>query len=310
MSEGLSCPDLEDLAAVADGRAPDEVRDRVLRHVADCEDCYETLVDTLKFNAEEARAAVPEPVATHPQEEAKAALAQDLPNWPRYVPPALAAGLLVALLVPVVSYLALRTDPSRTLHALATALQVESQPQELAAELTDNLDSGLAFAPAPDSRRLAFRLGVRLVDLEVARFAGDRVWQNLILREMRLNLQSIPDLTAQTRMVQLVSDRVATGLSRNDTSNLEAVFQPIEENYLALGQWAESSRLAAATRRGSFLVSPEFQQGLEQAQSLGLGSPESAEIDQIGNLVKEGVQSSGQWEMLRQASSDLIGLLV
>ncbi len=293
MKQPLGCPEIEQLAALAEGKISGAERDRILRHVNRCEDCYEILVDTLKFasGAVETAADVGRP-QTSPW------------AWRRFAGWAIAAGVLLAVLIP----LSRRGDTYPASGAFAEALQTDLEPRLLAAELIENLDSGRGFGPRGDAPRAAFRLGVRWIDLEVARSAEERIWVDRILREFERTVESVPQFSKQLEAVRQA--RRAESLSSGESATLAATLESIEPAHFTLGVWAESGRLAGAAKRSSLVGSPVFSEGISLARRLELPATAAAEVARIDGLVASGVHDPEHWEELRGSFSDLIQLLM
>ena len=52
MKSSDQCPDLEELAALADGQTDPGSREHLLEHLDSCEDCYEVFAETVRFSEE------------------------------------------------------------------------------------------------------------------------------------------------------------------------------------------------------------------------------------------------------------------
>lgn len=302
MTHSETCPEIERLAALADGRVSNEERDVLLRHVNRCEDCYEILVDTLKYASSVSALPASDTSARSP--------ALDRP-WKWAAGLAIAAGILLVLLIPVTTLILWPSEPPLTAAALSDALQLESQGDLLAAQLIDNLDAGRGFAADSDAGRIAFRLGVRQMDLAVARSAGAEIWLDRILREMERTLEVAPRFSTQIRLVQETRRGLSAGaLSPTEVAALEEGLAAVQPDFFSLGLWAESGRLAAANQTMSLLESQAFSEGLVLATRLELPPTATAEVTRIQALSESEVQGKEAWESLEKSFSDLIQLLL
>lgn len=203
-----TCPDLEELAAFADGRLSGAARDAVVEHLADCEDCYEIYAETLRVQEDLGPRAVPL------EDDPPLTVLTDAPvvghsplTMPADAPVAVQPPLAMPAGAPVVvhprSYRPVRWAVPAAALAAAAALAVVVLPRwlgtgtsvipvgDVAALVADSSlgDVGEWYehdwprkrGMGPelgttdiDSAKRAFRLGVRAVDLEAAIRLEDR----------------------------------------------------------------------------------------------------------------------------------------
>lgn len=299
MKETGACPTIEALAAVADGRAAHEQRDEVLRHVKQCEDCYEILVDTVKLTGSESA------------QPALESIPRVGPRWHRYAGLALAAAILLAVVIPMSAPILWPPRPASSSEAVARALEIGHEPERLVTGLVQNLDAGLGFSPNLDSGRMAFRFGVRALDLRVARAADDAVWLERILRELGRTLEPVGEHARALRLVQQDRQKLDSGsLTIDDIATLESALAEVDPERFQFGNWAEGGRLAAASQRMALFQSQAFSQGLDLASRLNTTRAVTSEIERIRDLTKADALSREQWDALERSFFDVIQLML
>lgn len=242
----FTCPDPEVLAAFIDGRLSAQERRQVVEHLDRCEECYEVVAETARFQGEEVPGAR---VVTPPSE-----------RWgrrQRWIWAAAAAAVVVAVIaLPMIGP---DTDDVR----LSTADLVGSigGDPELLVRSRWTPPPALGFAPDPSD--LAFHVGVRLVDLQVATRTGSAG----AVRDELERLERALD--GGSRIGRGLVDVIGTARSavrRGRRGEMEAAVGAIEARAdrsldpysLGFGKWVEAGRLAAAVGDADFFQSTAF----------------------------------------------------
>ena len=287
------CPALESVAELVDGSLTGAERDRLLGHLAICDNCRELFL-------------------------ASAELAKDRPAVDQqasgtrrnYIfPSALAAAavLIIALtlqLRPLGSdkgMVAEKAEPALPRVALSEKSAVDPPPSEgevriakstgapvaagrktavareastpdgksLARLLVQNGDPGqlaflatlqdknFGFAGKGDAKSLAFRIGVNLMSLEVALLAddGDRAQaQAARLSPLLEMLAGTPDTAELERMVARLEQGEPPSRSAGKSGELERLVPRDQVPYARLGAWAQGAKLAARTGNRRYLA--------------------------------------------------------
>lgn len=275
---GDECPQLDDLAAFAEGALEGRARRRVAAHVNRCEACLELVADTMRFLAEEAAEEelrreiageaeeIPTPgggggeVVPHP---GAAAPKKAGPGWP-----ALSGLAAAAALVVVAIGLQLGRGPRTDDEGLRTADQYASILDASAGTSFDGwpvqrrpeteIDDGLS------ERARSVRVGARLVDLELALRRGDRAaaatdaseLERLAEGQRRSDLGAgYRELSESLRDLAEEPQGLAELVALLEESLRESVGSE-SERYLALGMAAEAARWAAAGGDRAYLERP------------------------------------------------------
>jgi len=246
------CPDLESLAALAEGRLVGAARAAVLEHLADCDDCRELVVETLAITAELAGAAGGGAAGTVvPFPEPKR------PGRARWI--AAAAG--VAVLATAIFFARGRTRTPEA--ALAELARQPGVTAKLGADWNEPLWSVTrGEGPVVSERARAFRLGVRSADLDFALAAGERVAARRIAAESALLVADVPLADPVTSVYRDIAQALATEkgamatYEQDATTGRKLAREAVDPGTYDLGRWAETLRLAATS--GASLPSPRF----------------------------------------------------
>ncbi|HSL81589.1 MAG TPA: zf-HC2 domain-containing protein [Thermoanaerobaculia bacterium] len=264
-------PSPELLASFVDGRLPDEERRAMVAHLDVCPDCYEVFAGTVRFQGEE------EPrgqVLRPPRLAAKRWL-----GWAA----AAAAVVAVAIVVPV-----LRMEPGQPLlssEALVAAIEVP-EGVEVAGAVWSGWPGGeLGFAEGapPGDEAVAFRTGVRLVDLRAAVKAREPGGASAVLDGLGGVLRAAglaEELEEPIREAREAADERRFEALELAATEIEAAAEVhLYPFHLAFGKWAEAGRLAAAVGDRGFFRSPEFV-GFREA----IGAREPAEDPALAEI--------------------------
>lgn len=244
------CSDLELLAAFVDGRLSGEERAQMTAHLAACEDCYETFAETVRIREElgeaEAEAPVPEAVPDRP-ERPETGKILTFPRWRRYLPAAApaAAAAVLALLV----WSPWRLDFS--VESLTAGLGDPSS--KLGKDWTEHRWPAFRGGPYENlsEQQLALRIGVRVVELEVALAADDLTTATSLANELpylwkATEFGEFNSLNYEAIHKRLLEGETAGVLDKSRRAADDADdFVGDSAPYL-LGKWAAAGRLAAA----------------------------------------------------------------
>lgn len=249
-------PSLEELAAFLDGKLEGEERARVIQHLDECPDCYETFAGTARFLQEEEKLGkqtqggrvVPFPLGRGGSD--RAPLRQWLP---------LAAGVILVAGLAGIGYVSLFAPPRIEVVALAKPLaRTPGEEQTSFWSVNRGGDDGgtggtaasflmgawlldrqisLAAHRLEDAGEFSRRIGV------VLRGFGKEYEKNRFLDD-HIKEDAIHNPQARAKFVQ---DLLDSAEEREDA--LEDIGEP---DYLACGKWTEAARIAAATRNAEF----------------------------------------------------------
>ncbi len=323
MTEGGSIqrhPELEDLAAFVDGRLTGADRERVVAHVADCDRCREVVAQTMRFQLEDAPGVSeleegPAEVEAEPVAEVEAfpAAAATTQSPVRRYGWLAAAAVIVAVLAVTVSrtsWLGLAGDDTSVV-ALAESLSS-------AGASADSFDGsrwsysrgGGGYSLGLSEPERAFRLGVRLVDLELALRTRDTEGARGLLPEVS-DLGSSFDGAEHIRLFydqlesQLESGASASELLETSRLAAESVGEIAAGGYYALGKWAEAGRVAAATGNDRVLASGAMRELRAEIGDPDLPAAASAKLGRIDRAL-EGLSSGVD---LADLAADFAGLI-
>jgi putative zinc finger protein len=243
-----SHPSLEEVAAFAEGRLRGAERDRVVEHMAGCNDCRELLADVLvtweALEAEEGSAA---PVDFAPAAQRRA---------PRWVRPLAAVAAMVTVAVGAGLYWnTLRQTPPSRQDFLA-----QMPPAD---QVVPNIWGGVVMRGEGDPGeidRQSAEIGALLVDLDVAAAGGAAGRAAELMRRIATifdQAATMEDEVAILRSLAQESDiqRMRAVLAK-ELPEIEAhARERFTTFYLDLGAFAEEARLAALAGNSSFLES-------------------------------------------------------
>jgi hypothetical protein len=245
--------DLELLAALADGRLSGDERDRALKMLASSDDALEIFANTVREQPH--GGAVVVPITT----------ARRWRQWKVIVPIAAAAAIAFLAVpkllgpggrvVPANQYATqLASDPR-----FAGALRGGWEERGWAVNRGGGVTTGTAAVGSDVESRLAFRLGVRTVDLMVALRGADSVLAARLIGEIMETLKSVELSQAIVARyaelkAQLPSDSPAHLIAR--ASDVEQQLRDLLRSpSFLLGQWAGAADIAAQAGEASFFNS-------------------------------------------------------
>jgi hypothetical protein len=269
------CPNTELMAAFIDGKLPSGAREAVIAHLADCETCYAVVSDSLTIRQE---------IGSRARMRMRRVIAYT-------VPAALAAAAVLLLVVRTWQHAqefkakpaqeaAYRQEPSgpgpqvkagkapaprsyagdlaaRLLRSNKTIAQAKSGEKPSAPRAS----FGFSSAVPPD--KAAFRIGMCLTDLEVARQARDIVTIEASAKQLIELLKPIE--SSYGPLPPAIEPRGAGRTDVQDSGRYEGLSPAIEKLfanrkegvYVMFGAWVEAAGLAAAVSDAAFFKPAE-----------------------------------------------------
>lgn len=343
MREHMNCPDLEEIAAWADGRLDEDRQRAIVDHLDRCPDCYDLAAGALAFR-QEADSAWQTPTA---------APVRDFRSTPRWAVPAAAAAalLLAAVLIAIAPsrmagptpFAAVPAMPAAPAAAPDQALPAPSVPGTTGGDRQANvphqasilasvraamaasdtvpaawaaeirLPEGAAYgfgAPPADGW---FALGMRWVEAELHLRAGDPAAAAEALARVRRDL----DRLGGTVELRSEYDRADAGLRQHEMTELPAAL--FERTLTAggargaarmeLGAWVGGGRFAARAGYGPYFKHVDIDR-LEAGVNAAGGPPGvAAAFDEIRRQIDAGLPNAASFRRTDRALVN-IGLLV
>jgi Putative zinc-finger len=239
--------DLEDLAALIDGRLPAGDCSRVRAHLAECGDCYEIFADVVRFKeaeGEEEEGSGHGKVKPFPFVEAKKALPR---SW---LTAAAAAALVLAG-----SFLVYRplTTPVVKMDEMVASVAPRVEPGQIGTEA--RYRGELAEIEQP-----LFRLGARFMDLQVALALNYRAQAIDLVQVIPGLVDKIPFVEPSAKEFFVAAEqRLERGESpralQADVVEVQALLREADPLTFDLGAWVEAARLAAISQNETFFDS-------------------------------------------------------
>lgn len=296
-------PGDERLAAFVDGRLPSRERERIVAHLASCEECFEVFSGTVGVQTEEAEES--ESVVSPPYWPAKRALWRRPVVWRRWMP---AAALAAAAAVTVVIMAPWeRSSPASELPVKVLASTVTGA--DTAATVKQGIDAhGWRQTLGPESlgtaEATAFSLGVRVVELEVALTAGDRASSEILTYRVDSLLRNVElgEVVGHTYfsgpggLRDLLGEQVPTTALLDLHREADMILSSrsdegqsfVDPFWYAFGKWAEAGYLAAVTGREGHFRSPEHQRFRRELERANLPDSIEQALDQLDELLQAG----------------------
>jgi hypothetical protein len=313
------CPDPEALATLAEHQASALQRERLIRHITECHNCYVAFVETGRLiNAvtSSGQPGAPSPLITVPRGPVQHGRLAHVQPWHSLLQAAAAALLVIGI---GIAWLQVLRHQVATPHPQKSPLParpaaVASPPGVPRPEVTIQRDapawitgapwnsvsqSRSGFASAPSTRR-AFLLGMHLASLERACREPASAARQEVVEEIDRSLRAAGFVAAGERQ------RLVAHASSRDCffdSHVGDAAAP----WLSLGRALEDWRIAAVERNPS-AFNPERQRNLGRLLAVvELENP----AQQLGaRLAQQPRFSDGEsWDSLRDALVELIELL-
>ncbi len=290
-TSGADCLDLEDLAAFADGRLTGAEREQAVRHVADCERCYEIFAEVVRLQeaaAEEARADVQDTgpplaeVVLHPKSRSWL--------WPSGAVAAAALVLMVA--APLLRNDDVPTpDPGWDEHRWPEFRSGDGGPWS--------------------EQEGAFRLGVLSIDLEIALKAGRAERAVALTYRLEETLRSVESTEPQRALYGNLRERLERGEepatlakpAETATGFLELLSMP--PSYYTLGRWVEQGRRAALAGDRRFFSRRETSRVLRELEHVELPPNVFRAMTTVRELIAQG-PGSADLVPLEEALTEII----
>lgn len=269
-------PELEELAALIDGRCRAAEAARIRAHLASCAECYEVFSETLHLQEElredekPAWGLDPFPFETRPK------------VWPRWAALAVAAALVLGAGTGLWLFL----NPTPDLSVVALAEPLTEKAPALTKSAWNEVKRGSGDGEKIATEELAVRAGVAVLNLQVALVSNNKEAADSAVAQVCNVLgisrdQNQPDGALKSSQLDYpdpgtvpfygnlrgrFAQNAPATLAAEAAKQAETLRQALEENYFDLGKWAEAGRLAAIARKPSSLESQQARFLLKQLQ--------------------------------------------
>jgi hypothetical protein len=297
-----TCVTPADLAAFLEGNLTGEERDRMVRHLNRCPDCFERYTSTARL------------LGAIEEEEASASPAAEggsRSRWQAWLLPLAAAILLFvggAHLWNVLSGGLPSPGPelSRVFPALPEARRgAFDEDEKIQRIVRDHRGDGpkdMAF------QRQAFQLGARWVDLDPALRSQSSALTERALRNLRAIL---PGAIERRDLPEQPCSRLLAPRAP-EPKEIDACRQVIEKVFgdrpeFALGHWTEATRLALATGADRYFTHAsvrKFPERLLEVENTSWDPRVRASLERAGKILEDGL-SRGEGEALEAVLQDL-----
>ena len=292
-----SYEDLELIAALIDGRLTGEDRARAVKLLADSDAALELFANTLQHQVPTANATVV-PIAP-----ARHAVPQRWRHWERWKvmgPVAAAAAAVLAILPTLVSrgpqaVLATEyaTELTRDSHFASGLPAGWDQRQWGVTRGAGSVSEARGTGPARNKleSKLAFRLGVQTVDLQVALQTGDTAVAGRLAGEVIESLNSVTLSEPVAATYAALRSELATDTRTQAIDRATDAERKLREHLgspsFAFGQWVGAAELASRMHDTSFFKSSHGTGFIQSTDSLS--ADDSAALRSIDARVKQGL---------------------
>lgn len=298
-----SSDDLELIAAFIDGRLTGDDRARAVKLLAESDEALELFTNSLR---DQQNVSAPNVIPLSSVRSRR--------RW-RVVAPIAAAAALAIVAIPTLyrhgaqnqsasSFTAVVVDDAGFAGALRPGWDQRWS-------MTRGDDTPVVVRTAsPQENRLAFRLGVRSLDLQIALSHGDTALATRLAGEMVTNLKGIgfSDLVGtsygdlKTRIATDNREQLLERATRAEHDLRELLGTSVQPVY-TLGQWSAAAELAAEARNAAFFASKGSMSVLGAAAG---GSGEDAPtLRAVDTRVKQGLTGAG-FDEVRDSLQSLI----
>jgi hypothetical protein len=297
--------DLELISAFIDGRLSGDERQRALRMLAESEAAFEVYSDAMRARADVSEGEVV-PIDVMRSRRAR------LP-W-RTIGSVAAAAMVVVAVLPTYRARRDRAVMDATSAELVRPLTGSTAVRTLMADASDG--RGWSVTRGGSDRlvdsTIAFRLGVRAVDLQLALAQSDTLRADRMAREILESLNAV----VASDFVKAEYSTLRAGLARGDPADrLVAGASQAEEDldtllqsfWFDFGRWVGTGELAARTRSEAFFADRRTTRFLESAADRGgeLSEGDAAVLLEIRGLASQGVTGE-EFDTIRQHFLTLI----
>jgi hypothetical protein len=296
--------DLELIAALIDGRLSGEERERAVRLLSESEPAFEVYSDALR-----ARAELPVNAAVVPIGSAHDRRRGLL--W-RAVGSVAAAAVILIAVVPLVRQ---RLNTSALDATSAELVRPLVMPALGARQLVGEWDSRdwTATRGATESMvdsTTAFRLGVRVVDLQLALSHQDTLRSRRLVAEIVESLSGVElseSVVVEYSAVRASLEQSGQGEPLGVASRAEAALDDLLGSFwFDFGRWVGAGELAAAARSEEFFTNRRTARFLQSAaRRAELSSADAGVLREIADTVEHGVTDQ-EFETIRQHFKTLI----
>jgi hypothetical protein len=292
----------EELAALLDGRLDQSRRAELLARLGSSDEALEAYANAASVVSE--LEAGDTARSTAPSKAASRAHPRRLPAWSWVAMAAALAGVVVAPWLWTRARSVDREDPGRFAD-LVSAPGHALPPQWYGTPWPGTRGAG---EPLSATAR-AVRLGVRLVDLELAVRTRDTTLTRLTAEIVDL-VEGLPAGSPVAEVYRDVARRASSGASTDALeTTLErgrhAVSKLAGPDFVKLGAWAEAGRIGARQHNGDFLTARENRSMLEWAlSSSSLPQAANALLQQLHSNLQ--VNSPPDWNNLERDFAELL----
>lgn len=274
--------DLELIAAFIDGRLVGDDRARAMKLLADSGEALELYAEAMRARYGTADSGAV-PIATRRRR----------PRWKLVIPIAAAAGLAI-ISIPV-----LRNRGASPVSAREYAIELGRDPRfvsGLAAgweqrswRVTRGTGPAVQAGGSAADSAVAFRLGVRSVDLQVALQQGDTALARRIVDDILDMLNSVPLAAPVAQRYEELRSHLSTDTPAGTTTRASDAERHLRERLasapFAFGQWICAAQLAARTRDSMFFHSAYSTRSLESLG--GLSKDEQERLRSVDARAKQ-----------------------
>jgi hypothetical protein len=296
--------DLDLIAALIDGRLSGAERERAIKQLGESEAAFEIYTDAMRVrpDLEEGGAEV-RPITSVKRRSTM--------PW-RTIGSLAAAAVLFVAVVP--RFMASRNAAALNAPSSQITMAVARQsdlPRRLVGDWDARAWSVTRGESAQVDTTLAFRLGVRAVDLNVALAAGDTARAERLTGEIVESLNRMPLTEIAKAEYADLRTQIARGGARADVSaratHAENTLADLLGSFwFGFGRWTAGGELAARTRTPEFFVEPRTRRFLNvAAKRAGLERADAEVLGRISALVGDDVTDE-ELNTLRQLFETLI----
>jgi hypothetical protein len=272
-----ACPPLEEIAALVEGTLPEESRDRLFGHLADCTSCRETYTLSKELSEPVVRLSrvwyiAPSAVAiavvmviaiTLTMRQGERPGQQMASKTPHQAGDLARPGMSAPAVPPTPPTIVARKHQPPEMLPLtapqAARLLIKGQdPRSLVARAGGSRAKTYGFATGQTKTGSAFSIGVYSLTLELALLANDRDAASMNL--MRIG-QYAPSVSDNKRLSKMLEDRQQRLDEGAPLGNMQGITEEIgnqvplaEKQYFRFGVWCEAGRLAAVLGKGDFFT--------------------------------------------------------
>lgn len=303
--------DLDLIAALIDGRLSGAERERAIKQLSESEAAFEIYADALRVRPDlQAPEAKVLPFTTPVAAEKRAGR----PGLPWRTIGSLAAAAVVLIAI-VPQYMARQNSAAFDAPASEITMALARRP-DLSQHLAADWDARGWSVTRGESARLvdttmAFRLGVRAVDLNLALATGDtaratRLTSEIVESLNRVQLSELAKAEYVELRTHLARSESAAQLTDRASHAEKTLDQLIDSYWFGFGRWVAGGELAASTQTKEFFSEPRTARFLSvAAKREGLERADAEILNRIAVIA--GRNPTGEdYDTLRQLFGTLI----